>query len=351
MPRISKPARNLLLTGALVSTGMLAALLLPVASAQTVQKGPVIGTIDFYGLRKVTEAKVRQALGVREGGALPSSKGDVEEKLDQIPGVVQSHLEAICCDAGKITLYVGIEERGGTHFELHETPDGDAMLPDEINSAYRRFLEAYSAAARYGYTKEDLTKGYARSEDPETRAIQDIFPSIVADHLPELQRTLRSSNDEDQRATAAYVIGYAPNPKSVVNDLQYALRDADPGVRLNAARSLIAFAVSGIKVEPTWFIEMLNSLSWTDRTKALAALQILTDARDKDVLDLIRQRALPSVVEMARWKTLAHALPAYILVGRLTGMSEQQIQDAWTRGDRESAIAEALKTQTPARTR
>ena len=118
---------------------------------------------------------------------------------------------------------------------------------------------------------------------------------------------------------------------------------------LNATRSLIAFAVSGIKVEPTWFIEMLNSLSWTDRTKALAALQILTDSRDKDVLDLIRQRALQSVVEMARWKTLAHALPAYVLVGRMTGMSEQQIQDAWKRGDRESAIAEALKMQPPAR--
>ena len=146
MPRISKPARNFLSTGMLVSTGMLAALLVPaaliseasaqpVASVQLVQKGPVVGTIDFYGLRKVTEAKVRQALGVREGGALPSSKGDVEEKLDQIPGVVQSHLEAICCDSGKITLYVGIEERGGTHFELHETPDGDVTLPDEINSA------------------------------------------------------------------------------------------------------------------------------------------------------------------------------------------------------------------------
>ena len=214
MSRISKPARILF------STRMLAALLVPaalipvtsaqsVASAQpvastlSVQKGPVIGTIDFYGLRKVTEAKVRQALGVGEGGALPSSKGDVEEKLDQIPGVVQSHLEAICCDGGKITLYVGIEERGGTHFELHEPPDGDVTLPDEINSAYRRFLEAYSAAARYGYTKEDLTKGYARSEDPETRAIQDIFPSIVADHLPELQRTLRMLQRRGSASQAA----------------------------------------------------------------------------------------------------------------------------------------------------
>ncbi|HEY1756823.1 MAG TPA: HEAT repeat domain-containing protein [Bryobacteraceae bacterium] len=309
--------------------------------------GPMIGTLDFYGLHKVTEARVRQALGVREGSPLPASKGDVEERLDSIPGVVESHLEAVCCDNGKITLYVGIEERGAPHFELREVPDGDAALPSEIDGAYRRFLDAYAAAARQGYTKEDLTKGYARSEDPNTRAIQDMFPSLVADHLAELRATLRSSADEEQRATAAYVIGYAADPKSVLNDLQYALRDADQGVRVNAARSLIAFAGAGIKVEPTWFIEMLNSLSWTDRTRALAALQILTDSRNQIVLDHLRDRALPSLVEMARWKTLAHALPAYVLLGRITGKSEKEIQDAWSRGDRESIIAEAVKLEKP----
>jgi hypothetical protein len=351
MPRVYSFAHGLF------PAGMLMALLIPAASAQkaTVQapqallpgKGPVIGTLDFYGLRKVTEAKVRQALGVREGDLLPSSKGDVEQRLDAIPGVVESHLEAVCCENGKITLYVGIEERGAAHFDLHDVPDGDATLPQEIDSAYRRFLDAFTEAARQGYTKEDLTRGYARSEDPTVRAIQDMFPSMVADHVAELRATLRNSSDEDQRATAAYVIGYAADPKSVVNDLQYALRDEDQGVRVNAARSLIAFAGVGVKVEPTWFIEMLNSLSWTDRTRALAALQILTDKREPAVLDQLRERALPSLAEMARWKTLAHALPAYILLGRLTSLTDQQIQDAWSRGNRESVVAEALKTQKP----
>ncbi len=90
-----------------------------------------------------------------------------------------------------------------------------------------------------------------------------------------------------------------------------------------------------------------DSLSWTDRTRALAALQILTDKREPAVLDQLRERALPSLAEMARWKTLAHALPAYILLGRLTSLTDQQIQDAWSQGNRESVIAEALKTQKP----
>lgn len=310
-----------------------------------VNRGPVIGTLDFYGLRKVSLADVRKAVGVREGDQLPPSKGDVEQRLDDIPGVVESHLEAVCCEGGKVILYVGIEERGATHFELHDVPDGGSALPAEIDGAYRRFVESSDRASRQGLTGEDLTKGYARSEDFNVRAIQDMFPSMVKEHLTEIRAVLRGSDDEEERATAAYVIGYAPDPKSVVNDLQYALRDADQGVRVNAVRSLVAFAVAGVKVEATWFIEMLNSLSWTDRTKALGALQILTDSRDPSVLDQIRMRALPSLVEMARWKTLEHALPAFILVGRVAGIPEQQVKDAWTRGDREAVIAPVLKDE------
>src|ERR1700691_3971938 len=54
--------------------GLLFAMLIPAAIAQQAQaqkasetpaalpsRGPVIGTLDFYGLRKVPEAKVRQA--------------------------------------------------------------------------------------------------------------------------------------------------------------------------------------------------------------------------------------------------------------------------------------------------
>jgi hypothetical protein len=166
--------------------------------------------------------------------------------------------------------------------------------------------------------------------------------------LKELRDVLRNSSDEEQRATAVYVMAYTPKKTMVVDDLMFALRDADAGVRSNAVRSLVAMAVlvrlhpdPELKISPTWFIEMLNSLSWTDRSKALLALQILTDNRDASVLDQLRDRALTSLAEMARWKSLEHALPAYVLLGRMVGMPEQQIQDDWSRGNRESVIAQA----------
>ena len=310
-------------------------------------QAPRIDVLDFYGLHKTPESAVRQALGAKESDPLPASKGDAEERIDGVTGVVESHLEAVW-DAGKTILYVGIEERGAPHFELREAPEGDMKLPEVMTTEYRHFIESSAAASRKGITAEDLTQGHARSADPATRAVQDRFPLFATEHLIELRDVLRNSSDEEQRATAAYIIGYAPNKLDVVNDLQYALRDADAGVRANATRSLIAIEVLskldpklGIKISPTWFITMLNSLSWSDRNRAVAALQVLTEKAEQPVLDQIREGALQSLTEMARWKTLAHALPPYLLLGRIAGLPEEEVKAAWIRGDRESVIAQA----------
>jgi len=309
-----------------------------------------IDVLDFYGLHKVSESQIRKALGVREGDAMPPSKGDAEAKLDQISGVVESHLEAVCCDNGQTILYVGIEERGASHFELREPPDGDANLPDEIVSAYTRFLDAAQAASRRGSSNEDLTHGHPLMADGAARAIQEMFPALVDQNLAQVRAALRGSSDEAQRAMAAYVLVYASRKRDIVNDLQTALKDADAGVRNNAARSLVALSVlakldpsSEISISPTWFIEMLNSLSWSDRNRALWALQTLTDSRDPLILDQLRTRALDALIDMARWKTLSHALPAFVLLGRVAGMPEPEIQAAWTRGDRDIVIAAARK--------
>jgi len=318
-----------------------------IASSPT-PTAPTVGVIDYYGLNRVTRDRIQKTLGFKEGDPFPDSKGNVEERLDEIPGVVESHLEAVCCDEGKMVLYVGIEERGAVHFELREAPEGEVTLAPEIIALYRRYFDAFEEAMRRGSTAEDLTHGHSLMADPLVREIQLQFPGLAETHLGELRNVMRNSADDEQRSIATFLIGYAPKKDQVAEDLQFALRDADPGVRANAARAIVALAVyarlnpeSGIKLEPTWFIEMLNSLSWSDRERALKALQILTDGRDASMLEQLRNRALPALAEMSRWKTLEHALPAFVLTGRVAGLSEQQIQDAWTRGDRESVIAAA----------
>jgi hypothetical protein len=298
----------------------------------------------------VPENEVLKALGARAGSALPKSKTDAEERLMQIDRVTGAHVEAACCDdKGQAILYVGLEERGSPHFDYHAEPAAeDVVLPESVVTAYRAFLEAAREAGRSGSAAEDLSQGHSLLADPKARYLQAGFAGLADEHKALLRRVIRESADPEQRAMAAYLIGYAKDKASVHDDLQYALRDPDDTVRANALRALAAFAVyarthpdAGLKVSPTWMIEMLNSLIWTDRNNAAVALVTLTESREPGTLDQIRSRSLGSVLEMARWHHLPHALPAFILAGRLAGLSETELQDAWKSDGREKVIRAA----------
>ena len=93
---------------------------------------------------------------------------------------------------------------------------------------------------------------------------------------------------------------------------------------------------------------MLNSIIWGDRNNAAVALVTLTDTRDEKVLEQLRERALPALAEMAAWKHLPHALPAYILLGRAGGIKEEELQDAWSKGQRNTVINTVIKKLTGA---
>jgi len=312
---------------------------------------PRVGVLDYYGLRKITPARIQRVLATKEGDPLPSSKGDVEERLEKIPGVVRSHLEAVCCDDGKLILFIGIEEKGAPHFEFRTPPTGEVRLPNDAVEAYRQFMDALGSAVRSGNTAEDWSSGHSLIADPAGRALQSRFEVIAGRQLSLLKDVLRNSADDEHRTAAACIIGYAPKKRDVVDDLQKAIQDPNDSVRNNAMRALAAIGVLAaqhpeleIQISPTWLVEMLNSIIWTDRNKAAAALLNLTESRPEKALNLIRERSLQSLAEMARWKSLGHALPSFMLLGRVAGLTEQQIQDSWTDGKRESVIAKALKT-------
>jgi hypothetical protein len=99
----------------------------------------------------------------------------------------------------------------------------------------------------------------------------------------------------------------------------------------------------GIQVPAAVFIDLLNSIVWSDRNKSSYALLETTFNRDPAALAELRAKALPSLVEMARWKAIGHAQPAIFLLGRIGGMSEDDIQAAIDRGDREAVISAGLK--------
>jgi len=320
--------------------------------AQTaVDVSPRIGVIEVFGARKASLQKIRAAIGVKAGDPLPPSEA-AEDRINKVPGVVASRLEAACCAANKKTiLYVGVEERDAAHLEFHPAPGGDARLPDALYGDYLSFLEAVEGSIRGRNADEDLTNGYSLMADPYARVLQQGFIPLVEQNLPLLAQVVRESSDPEQRAAAAYLLQYGPRgrkPSQTITDaLQYAVRDQEDIVRKNATRALHAVYIGGqlhpeqyVNVEPTWFVEMLNSVVWSDRRNAALVLVDLTEDRKQETLDQIRERALPSIVEMARWQTLDHALPAFVLAGRIAGVDEKEIKAAWLREDRESVLSE-----------
>jgi len=99
---------------------------------------------------------------------------------------------------------------------------------------------------------------------------------------------------------------------------------------------------SHIRIAPTWLVEMLHSIVLEDRIQAARALVLVTDSPNSGALDLIRERGIDSLKEMARWTTLRYALPPFLLLGRVAGIADSEIHAQWETGDRESVIQKAL---------
>ncbi|HWB86875.1 MAG TPA: HEAT repeat domain-containing protein [Bryobacteraceae bacterium] len=321
------------------------ALVAVTASAQA----PRIGEINFYGLRKVPAEKILTTLQLKSGDTLPPSKGDMEDAIEKIPGVVMARVQAVCCEGRSVALFIGVEERGAPLFAVHSPPAGNAELPEDLVDTYHKFLSAVEEAARRGATAEDLSSGQPLMIDPKARAYQQQFVAYATAHLDLLRSAIHEAAEPDVRAVAVAVIGYAPKKAGVINDLQYAMQDPDEAVRSNAMRALESIAAASarqskadVPISATWFVEMLNSISLSDRQRAAEALVTLTDHGNREALEQIRERALPAVVEMARWKTLRYALPAFLLVGRMAGLPEKQIQEQWSKGAREAVIQKVM---------
>jgi len=311
---------------------------------------PPIGIIDFYGLRSISEQQIREALQIKEGDSLSAKPKETERRLESLPGVAEASMEPVCCDVGKAIIYVGIREKGTPSLQFRPAPRGKARLPQDVKQAGEDEENASMNAVLKGNSGEDDSPGHALSNDPATRALQERFITIAARDLKLLRDVLRHSADAEHRAIAANIIAYSANKQAIVNDLVEAIRDPAEGVRNNAMRALAVMAGSTrqtakqqIRIPVRPFIEMLNGIEWTDRNKSSWALLRLTEKRDPAVLSELRQKALPSLIEMARWKSSGHAYAPFILLGRVVGLPEDEITAAWERGDRASFIEAAVK--------
>ncbi len=312
-----------------------------------------ISIIDFYGLRQVSREDARTALTFKEGDSItfgderPAILAAAEERLTKLPGVASARINLTCCDAGGAIAYVGIQEEGAPTLRLRRAPEGELRLPADVVRAGEEFSEALMSAVQRGDAEEDRTKGHSWMHDPAARAIQEQFIVFARRDLPLLRRVLRNSSDPVHRALAAQVLAYAADKQSVVDDLVRAMRDPADQVRNNAMRALAVFAEAvpkstAARIPAAPFVAFLNSPIWSDRNKASLALVTLSARRDPGVLREIRESALVPLAEMARWKSTGHAQPAFMILARVAGYSDEAATASWDQGSREVVIQAAM---------
>ena len=312
---------------------------------------PRVGIIDFYGLRKTTAAQAREALGIAVGDSLTAlAMFDLPARMADLPGVTSAAIDPVCCEEGKTMLYVGVLEDGAPALELRAPPTGGQRVPDEVAQTGIAFAEAHNRAVRRGFMREDISQGHSLMADSTARMIQLRFVDLAAKYGDSLRAVLRNSNDSDHRALAAEVLAYSANKQSVVADLVYAMRDPASDVRNNATRAL-ALIAGYAQANPTLkitvpyepFVDLLNSLAWTDRNKASLALLQLTEKRDPTLMAALKARAFDALVDIAEWTNPGHSLAGVMILGRMAGTPDAEIYATFERGEKAKVIAAARK--------
>lgn len=308
---------------------------------------PRIGAIEVFGNERTSRERVVRVLKVKEGEALGVARAELEDRIRALDGVVGVSVEGYCCAGGKVVLYVGLEERGGPRLDYRVPEVSGDRLPAEVLEGYGAFLDALEAA---GDLDENLSLGFSLVKDPKARAAQAAFPELAEKHEKELRRVLRGGEAEE-RAVAAYVLGYGGRKQEVVDELQAAMRDADAAVRRNAMRALTAAAVYagkdpglGVQVQPTWLVATLGSAVWSDRLEAARSLVDWTgETKRPELLERIEEGAMAALTESAMWGTREHALPFFVLWGRVLGLTEGEMEQGWAAESRGAWMKETLK--------
>ncbi|WP_332737560.1 HEAT repeat domain-containing protein [Flavihumibacter sp.] len=296
----------------------------------------LISTIDVFGNRKIPSDSILSYISLKEGDSINpvSFKPDsIISALKTIPGIRDVTVSPVCCDVRNgYSIYIGIAETGANLLTYRSAPKHDLRLSDDIMQSYRNFHEQVKEGAKKGEVSEEYVKGYSLLTYSAARKEQSNFIGFAKQKYPELDKVLKHSKYAEHRAAAAQVIAYCADKKKVAESLLYAINDPDEDVRNNATRAISILAGylsespdTKVTIPATPFIDMVNSVSWTDRNKGAMALLELTRTNDKDILEQIRKHALPSVIEMARWKNRGHALFSLIILCRMAGEDESTI--------------------------
>lgn len=295
-----------------------------------------IATIDIYGNRSYTSDQIRNMIPVKEGDSVDQQTfldKVIQKKLDSLPGVLRVSVTPVCCFHDfDYNLYVGIAESDSAILLFRASPNLRIKLPAKYTSAYAAFSEKLTDAVEAQQASEDWDKGHSLIQYAPARKLQEKFVAWAKADFTLFRKIIRSSAYSDQRATAAQIIAYHPDKKRVLPELLYAMHDENDEVRNNAIRALAVIAYYStlhpelnLNIPHQPFVRLLNSVVWSDRNKGVSVLMQLSKSRDQQLFDQLKRDAMPALKEMTLWKDRKHAMPAFVILARINGLSDDNI--------------------------
>jgi hypothetical protein len=304
-----------------------------------------VGIIDFYATGGLHPKQLHAALTIRRGDKLtwPGTRDRIREELIRVAGRSFTHFAPVCCDKdGLWMLYVGFGDKSAD-VVVRPRPTGKIKLTSELTELYSEFMATLPKALKYAAgNPEDYSKGYSLASYPPMRAIQFRMREAALAHEEELLRVLADSADDTQRIAAAHLTGYTHQSPRQILTLIEASRDPNDTVRNNATRALAVLAATPAfarQIPAAPFIAKLNSSIWSDRNKGLMLLTPLTRDRNPEVLAELRAHALPALIEMAQWRNPGHSAGPILLLGRIAGIDESELDKLAQTGDAGPVLA------------
>jgi len=292
-----------------------------------------IAGVYFFGYQAdgLDVAKIRNALPIHSGQELnPGEKIDpgIRAAVEKRTGRPPTDIAQVCCDEkGGRWFYIGLAGKSYKPTSYNPKPQGAQRLPADAMKLEEEWSAAFQKAVEKGDFGEDDSHGYALSHDPEVRSKELAIRDYTLKNESVVYDVLVASADVGHRQAAAQFLGYATQSQKQIDALTLASHDGDEVVRNNAVRALDVLAASDDKlarmIPAIDFIDMLNSGTWTDRNKGSAILLSLSKWRDPKLLAQLRARAMPALIEIARWDR-GHAMSRWIL-GRIAGIDEEPL--------------------------
>ena len=177
----------------------------------------VIDDIEFFGTSGIEVGKLKSALPVKEGQKLSVDEmadlvAQIRASIKKQTGKDATDVNTTCCTAQRNWIvYIGLPGKNLESFRYNPKPQGKQRLPEEVVTLYRDGLDLLLESLQKPRVDvaEDRSKRLCPIRLCPLRAKQLAMRDYATHNQGLFAKHFKGSSDNEQRAIAAQLLGYA----------------------------------------------------------------------------------------------------------------------------------------------